>query len=305
YMEYNPDANTDDGSCATLVVEGCTDSSYMEYNPDANTDDGSCATLVVEGCTDSSYMEYNPDANTDDGSCATLVVAGCSSIEFDGYTYSVVEIGDQCWFAENLRTTAYANGDSIPTGLTDSEWTTTTAGATAVYGEGSSSCDSFSPDIDACDEAQSLAEYGRLYNWYAVDDARGLCPTGWHVPTDEEWTELEGYISSQGFDGSEGTALRSTTGWNVVFPEAFPEGTNFNGSDNFGFSALPSGARTSFDGTYNLAGLGAYFWTSTYDVDPPWPDLGPLEVRLATDIVFYAYNFENDGSAVRCLKDSE
>ena len=305
YLEYDPVATADDGSCLTFVVNGCTDSSYIEYNPEANTDDGSCATLVVEGCTDSSYMEYNPDANTDDGSCATLVVAGCSSIEFDGYTYSVVEIGDQCWFAENLRTTAYANGDSIPTGLTDSEWTTTTAGATAVYGEGSSSCDSFSPDIDACDEAQSLAEYGRLYNWYAVDDARGLCPTGWHVPTDEEWTELEGYISSQGFDGSEGTALRSTTGWNVVFPEAFPEGTNFNGSDNFGFSALPSGARTSFDGTYNLAGLGAYFWTSTYDVDPPWPDLGPLEVRLATDIVFYAYNFENDGSAVRCLKDSE
>ena len=61
--------------------------------------------------------------------------------------------------------------------------------------------ENFSPDIDACDDAQSLAEYGRLYNWYAVDDARGLCPVGWHVPTDGEWTELEDYITSQGFAG--------------------------------------------------------------------------------------------------------
>ena len=132
-------------------------------------------------------------------------------VEFDGHTYAVVEIGDQCWFSENLRTTFYGNGDAIPAGLTDGQWTTTNSGATAVYGEGSSTCYNDSPDIDACDEAQSLEEYGRLYNWYAVDDARGLCPSGWHVPTDEEWTDLENYITSQGFSGTEGTALKSQT----------------------------------------------------------------------------------------------
>ncbi len=138
YLEYNGSANTDDGSCATLIVEGCTDSAYLEYNGSANTDDGSCATLIVEGCgvsvadnydaavnvddgsclysgcTDSAYLEYNGSANTDDGSCTILV--GCSEsdvVSMDGVDYGVVTIGDQCWFTTNLRTTVYANGNSI------------------------------------------------------------------------------------------------------------------------------------------------------------------------------------------------
>ena len=83
------------------MVEGCTDPAYVEYNASANTDDGSCSTSVVEGCTDPADVNYNAAANTDDGGCASNP---CGSIEFDGYTYSLVEIGDQCWFAENLRT---------------------------------------------------------------------------------------------------------------------------------------------------------------------------------------------------------
>ncbi len=79
---------------------------------------------------------------------------------------------------------------------------------------GQQRCDNYSPDIDACDEAQSLAEYGRLYNWYAVDDARGLCPSGWHVPTDGEWTVLEEFMSCTRLERyDEGTALKSTYGW--------------------------------------------------------------------------------------------
>ena len=120
---------------------------------------------------------YDPDYNGDGcysiadilgllplfGTCEPEWQCG-DSTEFDGYWYETVLIGDQCWFAENLRTTKYANGDSIPAGLTDSEWISTTSGATAVYGEGNSTCYN-SADNDACDEAQSLAEYGRLYNW--------------------------------------------------------------------------------------------------------------------------------------------
>ena len=82
----------------------------------------------------------------------------CVSPTTEEYTYTVVEIGDQCWFAENLRTSVYADGTVIPAGLTDGEWTSTTSGATAVYGEGNSGCGNNSPDIDACDELQSLAE---------------------------------------------------------------------------------------------------------------------------------------------------
>jgi hypothetical protein len=85
YLEYNPNANVDNGSCVTLSVEGCTNSLYVEYNPIATVDDGSCATLIVEGCTDESYMEYNPDANTNDGSCATLIVEGCTDDSYVEY----------------------------------------------------------------------------------------------------------------------------------------------------------------------------------------------------------------------------
>ena len=215
---------------------------------------------------------------------------GCAPVDFDGHTYAVVEIGGQCWFAENLRTTVYANGDTIPAGLTDGEWTSTTAGATAVYGEGSSSCSNYSPDIDACEEAQSLAAYGRLYNWYAVDDARGLCPAGWHVPTDGEWTELEDYITSEGFAGTEGTALKSTTGWS----------NNGNGTDDFGFSALPGGLR-DYNGNFGNAGLYGSWWSSS-------PSVGDVWYRYLSYYdpgVLRNDNVPRYGFSVRCLRDAD
>jgi len=242
----------------------------------------------VQGCTDPDYLEYDASANTDDGSCATLA-SPCDSPSMDGYAYSVVQIGDQCWFAENLHTTTYADGTDIPAGLTDGEWTTTNSGATAVYGE-DDGCDNYSPDIDACDEAQSLGEYGRLYNWYAVDDARGLCPSGWHVPTDGEWTNLENHISSQGFDGTEGTALKSTYGW-------FDSGI---GTDDFGFSALPGGYR-DYNGYFPNAGYFGYWWSSSPSGGFAWSwglyNNDPDILRFSNDPRF--------GFSVRCLRDAD
>ena len=293
YIEYNPSADTDDDSCATLVVFGCTDSTYVEYDAAANTDDGSCLTLVVLGCTDSTYVEYDASANTDDGSCLTLL--GCSDSDIasmDGYDYEVVTIGDQCWFAENLRTTVYGNGDLIPAGLTSSEWRTTTAGATAVYGEGSSGCVNYSPVIDACDEAQSLAAYGRLYNWYAVDDARGLCPAGWHVPTDGEWTALETYLGTNGHSGTEGTALRSTSGWD----------NGGNGTDNFGFSALPGGYRDDFYGDFYIAVSNGYWWSSSpVGANAAWF----RRLNYALPGVLRSNGSPRFGFSVRCLRDAD
>jgi hypothetical protein len=88
YLEYNPAANTDDGSCATLKVFGCMDTNYLEFNPAANVDNGSCATLKVFGCTDTNYLEYNPAANVDNGSCATLKVFGCMDDDYLEYNAS-------------------------------------------------------------------------------------------------------------------------------------------------------------------------------------------------------------------------
>ena len=245
--------------------------------------------LVCEnpGCTDPVADNFDPYAE-EGGTC--YYGDFCYTPTFDGYTYEVVQIGDQCWFAENLRTTVYGNGDVIPAGLTDGEWTSTTSGATAVYGEGSSSCNDLH-DIDACDEAQSLAAYGRLYNWYAVDDARGLCPAGWHVPTDGEWTNLKNYVTSQGFSETEGAALKSTSGWY----------DNGNGTDDFGFSALPGGYRNGPGGDFDFTGYFGRWWSSSPEGSSAWfRSLNYYNSGIGRP--FYNPRF---GLSVRCLRDAD
>lgn len=234
------------------------------------------------------------------GSCVdtTPAFACGDSVLFDSYWYETVLIGDQCWFAENLRTTVYANGDVIPAGLTDVEWGSTTTGATAVYGEGSNYCEHFSPDIDACDEVQSLAAYGRLYNWYAVDDARGLCPSGWRVPTDSDlipcvdsdWSELQDFLNSQGLSSTEAASLKSTSGWS----------NGGNGTDDLGFSALPGGQRGT-SGIYEYAGDWGLWWSSTPAANYAW-------IRIIGSQTTTQGRFNDDaatGISVRCLKDAD
>ena len=255
-------------------VQGCTDTSYLEYNAAANTDDGSCTTPVVEGCTDPAYTEYDASANTDDGSCQTLA-SNCDSPSMDGYSYAVVEIGDQCWFAENLRTTVYADDSDIPEVAGNGEWVVLSSGARCDYDN----------------DASNVNTYGRLYNWYAVDDSRGLCPSGWHVPTDGEWTDLEDYITSQGFSGLEGWALKSTSGW-------------FGGCncfDDFGFSALPGGYRYDANGDFYNAGYFGNWWSSS-------PTGGDAWYRFLASYNNYFdryYNNPRYGFSVRCLRDAE
>ena len=282
YLEYNASANTDDGSCTTLVVEGCTDPAYDEYNASANIEDGSCTTPVPPGCTDPAYTEYNASANIDDGSCVTLV--GCSESDFasmDGYNYNIVQIGDQCWFSENLRTTVYADDSDIPEVTGNVAWSGLSSGARCTY------------DNDASNVAtlQGFAvPVGRLYNWYAVDDSRGLCPSGWHVPTDGEWTELKDYITSQGFDGYEGYALKSTSGWTAYG----------YGEDDFGFSAHAGGYRYSDNGNFYAAWYSGLWWSSSPSGGNAWE----------RSLSYYNADFTRydrdprSGLSVRCLRDA-
>ena len=224
------------------------------------------------GCTDPTFDNYDADAIADDGSCSGAIM--------DGHVYDEVRIGDQIWFAENLRTTVYADGSAIPEVTNGDEWGSLSTGARCTNDN--------NPD--------NVAIYGRLYNWFAVDNASGLCPIGWRVPSDEDWTELEDYITAQGFSGTEGSALRSTTGW----AEAY---NGVEGTDDFGFSALPGGQRFP-EGYFSLAGYeNTYWWTSTV-----LPD-GAAGRR-------WLFNYDpairrgfisslNLGKSVRCLRDAE
>jgi uncharacterized protein (TIGR02145 family) len=219
-------------------------------------------------------------------------------VGYQGYDYATVLIGEQCWFAENLRSENYENGDAIPAGLGDSEWDNTSSGAVAVYGEGSSECYDNSPDGDACDETWSLSEYGRLYNWYAVDDGRGLCPSGWHVPTDGEWMTLEMALgmseaeaNDTGFRGTDqGTQMKTDYGW-------FDGG---NGTNSSGFSGLPGGFRVS-NGPFNVAGSNGNWWSSSPIGSAAWYRV----LFNSSEVVYRYFDVPRSGFSVRCVRDAE
>jgi uncharacterized protein (TIGR02145 family) len=235
--------------------------------------DSVCAENEVSGCTDNNATNFNPAATEDDGSCVLPGPAQCggaSTVTFDGHTYALVGIGSQCWFKENLRSDNYRNGDPIPGGLSDAEWTSTTSGAQAVYDE----------------DPANLAAYGRLFNWYAVNDARGLCPMGWHVPTDGEWTELENVL---GGSSVAGTALKSSA---ADIPP-------WDGSNSSAYAALPGGNRQDYNGQFDSSYVG-FWWSATLDING-----GAWNRTLYSNIssMGRVSPRENHGFSVRCLKD--
>jgi uncharacterized protein (TIGR02145 family) len=168
---------------------------------------------------------------------------GTSTVTYDGYNYATVQIGSQCWFKENLRNDDYNDATLIPGNLDDATWSTTTSGAQTVYGEGASAVSSGSDN-----EVANLADYGRLYNWYAVNTGK-LCPSGWHVPTDSEWTTLTDTLGGQLFAGTKLKASSSDT-------------PAWNGDNSSGFSALPGGSRGA-SGNFSNQGNNGYWWSSS------------------------------------------
>lgn len=170
--------------------------------------------------------------------------------DMDGNLYQTVVIGGKRWMKENLRTTRYRNGDPIATGLSDADLLTTSSGAYTIY-----------ENIP-----ENNAVYGKLYNHYAVTDPRGLCPTGWHAPTDAEWVNLETALgmdateaAASGFDRGEaanvGGKLRNTTGW-------LPP--NVDATNSSGYSARPGGLRSVVSSPpFGNEGSAAHFWTTT------------------------------------------
>lgn len=193
----------------------------------------------------------------------------------DGNVYSTVQIGDQEWMAENLKTTTYNNGTSIELVENDADWLNYTTGAYCWYDN---------------DQAQYAETYGALYNWYALNTGN-LCPDGWHVPTDEEWTALEDYIASDGHSGSEGAALKATYGWY----------NNGNGTDDYGFTALPGGARGGYGAFVNIGKYGGWWSATESSTYYAWSRyLGYNSSAVSRN----SGGRLVDGFSVRCVKDN-
>jgi uncharacterized protein (TIGR02145 family) len=214
--------------------------------------------------------------------CGTSTVS-----DVDNNTYNTVQIGTQCWTQSNLKVSKYRNGDNIPTGLNNSQWSSTTSGAYAIYNN--------DPVNDGL--------YGKLYNHYAVTDSRGLCPTGWHVPSDGEWNVLAKYLDPNadtvggGLPGSTaGGTLKSKAtqptpgGWNSP---------NTGATNSSGFTALPGGRRFTSGNFYFMSDDG-YWWSSSVSSGSNAWYRGLYNSNSHINRVF---NNRSLGFSVRCLKD--
>jgi uncharacterized protein (TIGR02145 family) len=200
-----------------------------------------------------------------------------SVTDIDGNIYHTVQIGTQCWTQSNLKVSKYRNGDNIPTGLSNSAWENTTAGAYAIYNN--------DPVNDGL--------YGKLYNHYAVMDTRGLCPTGWHVPTDGEWTTLETFLGGSSVAGG---ALKSTATLPTLGGWVSP---NLGATNSSGFTAKPASQRSDFGG-FGHAGYDGVLWSSSISGISGWArNLS----YIYGDINRGNYN-RTYGFSVRCLRDS-
>ena len=210
-----------------------------------------------------------------------------------------MQIGEQCWFAENLRATSYRNGEGLLSGLGQEDWLSTSEGALASMGEAGSSCQHYHPDFDACDQSISLSEFGLLYNGYAVGDERGLCPSGWKTPSDEDFMVLESHLGMaeselndldwRGTD--EGVQMKSMDGWSAG-------GAGVNSS---GFNVKSAGYRRTDSGAFNGAGYFGLFWTSTSELE------GRFNRKLdyAYDGVKRNVVSNVAGFSIRCIEDPE
>jgi uncharacterized protein (TIGR02145 family) len=220
----------------------------------------------------------------------TLEFVNC--LDFEKNSYPAVKIGTQWWMAGNLKTTHYADGSDIPNLTANTAWAGATSGAYCWYDN----------------DGKNKNPFGALYNWFAVADSRKICPAGWHVPTDGEWTTLENYLIANGhnFDGTGNgnkiaKSLAATTLWDASTTRGAIGNKDFPASRNkSGFTAYPAGGRAQ-NGAFDIMGIFGLFWTSTekssteawarylFNDDVTldrWPDLKKL------------------GYSVRCVKDN-
>ena len=214
--------------------------------------------------------------------------------DYEGNVYNTVQIGNQCWMRENMRTKHYADGSAIPSG-------------------GSSVSNSVPHYYDYSGSGIFLSQRGYLYNWPAAmhgaassntnpSHVQGICPDGWHLPSDAEWTQLTNYVGSHseycgGNSNNIAKALASETGWNTSTAN-YAVGNNQGLNNATGFSAVPAGY--CIGSSFSSVGYYAYFWSSTQnDSSGAWRRY--LYCNGAT--VIGNSSGKRNGFSVRCLRD--
>jgi uncharacterized protein (TIGR02145 family) len=229
-------------------------------------------TEVVSGAQDTAMMELGADTPIANKPWLNPDLAYGSVRDIDGNAYATIQIGKQVWMAENLRTTRYRDGSTIPNVTGNTAWEQLNSGAWCNYDN--------SPVNDTT--------YGKLYNWYAAANPL-ICPQGWHVPTDAEWTVLTCYLGGLQVAGGK---MKSTG-------TQYWDAPNTGATNESGFSGLPGGFRHRGGSFYHLGDHGGW-WSATESADYAWGRGLNAEDAAVTR---HSLNEKIRGLCLRCVRD--
>ena len=202
---------------------------------------------------------------------------GSNITDAEGNSYKTVYLGTQQWMGENLKVTKYSNGTTIPNITDNTQWDNNTKGAWSYYNN----------------DAANNAKYGKLYNWYAVSKTtngnKNVCPTGWHVPTDDEWTILTDYLGGSGVGGGKMKEV-GTKSW---------QNPNSDATNISLFTGLPGGYRDNSGYYYDIGYLGLWWSSTKYNTDNAW--LHYLSYDNGNAVI--KFDYQDYGLSIRCLRD--
>ena len=269
---------TDDGRAEISARGICWATSQNPTTADNKTENGSGTgsfTSIITGLTPETVYYVRAYAVNSAGTAYGNEVSFTSGLltDIDGNTYNTVTIGAQVWMKENLAVTKYNDGADIPYVTDDDTWFQTDDPGYAWYNN---------------DEAGYGSTYGAMYNWYTVNTGK-LCPDGWHVPADEEWTVLTDFLGGESIAGGK-LKEASTEHWNSP---------NTDATNETGFTGLPGGYRSNGGQFYAIGSSGGWWSSSVKENMYVWMR------RLHHDdgIVFRGAPNKNFGYSVRCIMD--
>jgi uncharacterized protein (TIGR02145 family) len=247
------------------------DTRLDDEDGDGYVPDNDCGFGSMGDCDDNNADFHRGAAEI----CANNIDDNCNG-EIDETCLASVVVCNQVWTVKNLDVTTYRNGDLIPQVTDPIVWNSLTTGAWCYYNN----------------DPANGAVYGKLYNWYAVNDSRGLAPEGWHIATDEEWTILSDCLGGESVAGGKMKEM-GTTHW------AAP---NTGATNSIGFTALPGGFRVA---NFDFMGQGGEWWSSTEDTGtiPPGISAWYRNIDFSGAYIGRSNSIKTAGYSVRCIED--
>jgi uncharacterized protein (TIGR02145 family) len=273
---------TDAGNAAILARGVCWSTSPTPTTTNNHTSDGTTTGSFTSALGSLSgnttyYVRAYATNSLGTGYGSELTFKTYAATDVDGNNYTAAIIGTQTWLVENLKSTRYNNGDVI--GTTTPMTLDITTAVTPKYQWPTGGNESY------------VADYGRYYTYWVITDARGICPTGWHVPTDTEWESMKTFLGGQDPAGGK-LKEAGTAHWQTP---------NTGATNETGFTALPGGYR-SIAGAFVSLTVTGYFWSTTlnpFNVDWAWGQ----GLHYNDAVLLRGGYFQNDGANVRCLKN--